>query len=134
MAEVQAPYCVAMVLCSVTHRDPYSGNYTLVGTFKRLAAPSFPARGRFSVYLAFSDGIGDVPLTFTISHARAAFDDSGPGVIFTRRFSWNFADLLQVVDGVLGVQVEFPEPGTYHCEVHVRDTVLLSRRMNILQK
>jgi hypothetical protein len=84
-------------------------------------------------YLAFSDGIGEVPLAFTITHARAAFDDTGPGVIFSRRFTLNFADPLQVIDGVLGVQVEFPEPGTYHCDIYAGEALLLTRRIIILQ-
>ena len=133
MAEVQTPYCVAMVLCSVTHRDPYSGNYTLVGTFKRLGAPSFPATARFAVYLALTDGIGDVPLTFTVSDARAAFDDSGPGIITSRSFSARFRDPLQVIECAIAVDVEFPEAGTYYCDVYVRERLLASRRISVIQ-
>ena len=39
---VPPPKVLAMVVCDQVHEDPSTGKYTILGTFDRVASPSFP--------------------------------------------------------------------------------------------
>jgi hypothetical protein len=132
MTEIQKPYCLAMVLCDAVHRDAATGKFTLLGTFNRLHSATWPCQSRFCVYFCVTDAIGTIPigLRFIDSDALLSDDDIKPIAEFTGEIQ--FPDPLAVVEGVLGIEVQFPKAGMYHCELFAGDEVLLSRRLAVM--
>lgn len=131
MPEGQKPYCLAMVLCDAVHRDPGSGKFTLLGTFSRVLAPSFPVRSVFTVYFAVTDGVGTFPLGLRIVDSRSLIDgdESLNEGLPAIDGEMTCADPLATVEHVMAIQMDFPRSGVYHCELHSGEETLMSRRV-----
>lgn len=125
---MQAPYCLAMVVCDGIHRDPGTGKWTILGTFSVLAAKAFPAKHPIiAIYLAMTDGRGKTPLKIDLVTADEQ-DTIGEVEIEA-----NFADPRAVIEGVMAFRdVEFPRPGEYRFRLHANGEYLMERRLVVL--
>jgi hypothetical protein len=131
---VANPYCLAMVICDAAHRDPSTGKMTILGTFSSFGSESYPARLRFCVYFAVTDGIGDVTIRLQLINATAGIidpcdEDVQEGQVFAMRSEANFPGPFAVVESAIFIEVELPEPGQYHCELWANRDLLMSRRL-----
>ena len=131
MPEIQKPYCLAMVLCEAAHRCPVTGKWTLLGTFSRLQSKTVPIKGQFAVYFVLTDGNGDIPVGFRVVHADQAFNGEVQldNIVEPEPTIIHFTDPLVSVEGVMGVRLEFPQHGVYHCELYSGDVILMARRL-----
>jgi hypothetical protein len=132
------PYCLAMVLCDHVHRDVTTGKCTLLGTFTALHPRKLPAKVRFWVYAEVTDGVGEVEFMLQIVESRSLLDDSGD-----EPFSWrpppelvpkvNLKDPLMVLQMTFMCVMELPKAGQYHCELLANGTLLMARRLVVIQ-
>jgi hypothetical protein len=129
----QNPYCVAMILSEGIYRCGITGKFTILGTFTRFRSQQLPAPAQFAVYFAVTDGIGAAQFTFKIFDSRAGIDDDlseEEATLFSMPINVTFPDSLAVIEGVLGVSLEFPRDGQYICElVNPDGSTLMSRRL-----
>jgi len=130
------PYCLAMVLCDATHRDPTTGKFTILGTFDVFTAREFPASLDLGVYFAVTDGQGAYRLCLQLVDASMApVDASQSGAIEGRLFHFTsereFSSPLVVVEESVSVEVSIPKEGIYHCELWANDAPLMSRRLAV---
>lgn len=126
------PYCLAMVLCDNVHRDAATGKFTILGTFSTIGAQVYPLPIQFFVYFAVTDGHGDFPVRLRI--ASATTDISGEASDQIEVFNQKLGDMhfpspLAVIESVAVVQMLLNQPGHYHCELHVGEKLLMSRRL-----
>jgi hypothetical protein len=64
------PFPLAMVVCDSIYRDPYTGKFTLIGTFSTIGGVSLPLQHpQLFVYTAITGGRGKFPLRLEITHA-----------------------------------------------------------------
>jgi hypothetical protein len=126
------PYCLAMVLCDNVHRDATTGKFTILGTFSTVGAQDYPLPIRFFVYFAVTDGHGQFPVSLRIASATTDIsgEASDQNEVFNQKLGdMNFPSPLAVIESVAIVQVLLNEPGHYHCELHVGEKILMSRRL-----
>jgi hypothetical protein len=128
------PYCLAMVLCDGTHRDPTTGKFTILGTFDSFASPSFPAQIALCIYFAVTDGIGVCKLRIQFVEAKAgpidaAIDDTVEGRVFRIESELAFDNPLAVAEQAVGIDFMIPAPGVYLCELWANDEMLMQRRL-----
>lgn len=128
------PYCLAMVICDGVHRDPSTDKFTLLGTFSSFASASYPARLKFCIYFAVTDGIGSITLRLQLIDAEVGVIDAQDeeeleGRVFSMKTKIEFPSPFAVVESALGVETVLPKPGQYHCELWADNELLMSRRM-----
>jgi hypothetical protein len=132
------PYCLAMVLCDAVHRDPTTGKHTILGTFSTVSANTFPAKVRFCIYFAITDGLGPAKLRLRLVDAESGIVDKSEndseGPVCEIQVDVTFEDPLVVMETVMGLETALPKPGLYHCELWAGDDLLMSRRLLALQK
>ena len=123
------PYCLAMVLCDGTHRDPATGKVTILGTFSTVTAKTYPTPVAFCVYSAVTDAIGEFTLKFQVVDSRHGFDAENEP-IFSVEIVLNSPSPLAVSEGSMFVKgLVIQDPGVYHCELLHEGDVLMSRRL-----
>jgi hypothetical protein len=126
-----------MVLCDAVYRDATTGKFTLLGTFSTVGAASYPAKVRFSVYFAVTDGLGPTGLRLRLVDAAAGITDrpspACEGPVFEMTADLSFDDPLEVIESVVLVETTLPKPGLYHCELLANDELLMSRRLLAVQ-
>lgn len=122
---MQAPYCLAMVICDGIHRDPGTGKFTLLGTFSVIAANAFPAEHPIiALYVALTDGRGQTPLKVEL----VATEDEA--ILLTVEGDTIFTDPRAVSETVLVVRkIVFPRPGEYRFRLYGGDEFLMERRL-----
>lgn len=126
------PYCLAMVLCDAVHRDATTGKFTILGTFSTLGAKEFPAKVRFCVYYAVTDGLGPTAFRLRIVDATCGIANGvgeDQGMICTASSDFDFEDPLLVLEAAARIEVVIPKSGLYHCELWAGDELLMSRRL-----
>lgn len=137
-ARMAEPYCLAMVLCDAVHRDFTTGKYTILGTFSTLGADTFPAKIRFCIYFAITDGLGSTELRLRLVDAESGIvdkpEDDTEGPVFEIQTEITFEDPLAVMEFMIAVGTALPKPGLYHCELWAGADLLMSRRLLAVQK
>jgi hypothetical protein len=132
------PYCLAMVLCDAVHRDATSGKFTILGTFSTVGADTFPAKVRFCIYFAITDGLGATKLRLSLVDAESGVVDKSEnrieGPVFEIDTDITFDDPLVVMETVVALETSLPKPGLYHCELWAGDDLLMSRRLLAIQR
>jgi hypothetical protein len=128
------PYCLAMVLCDLAHRDSATNKYTILGTFSSYSSFAYPAQVAMCVYYAITDGLGPTTLRVQVIDAECAYLDATneeptPGRIFGIKTEINIESPLMVFEGTVGFVAVIPKPGLYICELWAGNVLLMSRRL-----
>ena len=131
------PYCLAMVFCDAVHGDPTTGKHTILGTFSTVAANTFPAKVRFCIYFAITDGLGPTRLRLRLVDAESGIVDKSEyteGPVFQMETDITFDDPSVVIETAVALETVLPKPGIYLCELKAGDDPLMSRRLLAVQK
>jgi hypothetical protein len=126
------PYCLAMVLCDAVHFDRATGKQTILGTFSTIGANSFPTRAAFAVYFALTDITDETEMTFRVVDSRHGFDEQSVPLVEIP-LPVQSPSPLAVFEGFCAVNLELPSSGVYHCELLIKNEVLMSRRLVAMQ-
>jgi len=123
---VPAPYPLAMVVCDTVWRDPYTGKFTIIGTFSAIGGESFPLiHPIFSVYIALTDGHGKVPILLELVDVNEESDS-----IFSFQQEFEFQDPRIVCEIVFAhANVLIPKAGEYRLKLFASNEFILERRI-----
>lgn len=122
------PYVQCLVVCDLVIREANTGKHSLIGIFSHIGASRFPAvHPRLSVYLALSDGMGEVPIRIAIVDAR----DSSRSLVQAETIV-PLQDPRAVAEAAIEFpNVVFPEPADYRVQLYADDTLLMERRLAV---
>jgi len=122
------PYAQCLVLCDQIIREANTGKHSLIGIFSHLAANHFPAvHARLAVYLALSDGQGEVPIRVAITDAR-----DNQRILVQAETVIPLRDPSTVAEaGIDFPNVTFPEAGDYRIQLFADKTLLMERRLAV---
>jgi len=126
---VPPPYPLAMVICDMVWRDPYTAKCTLIGTFSAICSAEFPAvHPVLSVYISLTDGRGVVPIRLVLVDA-----DEEREPIFQQDQDIEFVDPRAIVELVFVTGgVQFPDPGEYRLKLLAAEEFIMERRILVL--
>ncbi len=129
-AKPVAPYAIALVVCDAIWRDPGTGKRTILGCFSTIGANSFPAKHPLiSVYAAVTDAHGVVPITLRLVDV----DEAGPPLA-ELKVEPKVEDPRIVLELEFGlINVVFPEPGEYRLQLMSLESLLMERRIVVIQ-
>jgi hypothetical protein len=132
------PYCLALVLCDLAHRDAATNKFSILGTFSSYSSPTYPAQVAFCIYYAITDGLGPTTLRFQLVDAESGFLDatdegSQSGRVFGVKMDIDMESPLVVFEGSIGILAEIPKPGLYVCELWAGSVPLMSRRLAAIE-
>ena len=132
------PYCLAMVLCDIAHRDPATNKYSILGTFSSYASSAYPAQVGLCVYYSITDGLGPTTVRLQLidsecGYLDAANEEAAPGRIFGIKFEIDMQSPLAVFEGAVGIMAVIPKPGLYICELWAGSVLLMSRRLAAIE-
>src|SRR5712692_5801948 len=89
----QRPSAISLMLCDQVVFEQGTQKPYLLGVFTGVAADNFPtAPQRFDVFVALTDGQGDVRMTLSVVRLEANQE------IYSQRMSLRFSDPLRVVN------------------------------------
>jgi hypothetical protein len=119
------PFPLAMVVCDFIYRDPYTGKYTLMGTFSTISGERFPLiHPQLFVYVALTGGRGRMPVKLEIADADgtdvvAVIEDE----IDSRNDPRAIQELAFAFTGL-----KFPKEGEYRVALHANNEFMVERR------
>jgi hypothetical protein len=121
------PILLALMLCDTIIREDGSHKYSLIGTFNSIFARSFPCvHPSLSVYLALTDGRGQVPCTLRMVELESGKE------LFALKGTVDFRDPTGVAEIPFQIhQVQFPKPGEYALEFHAEGEMLGTRKLRV---
>lgn len=124
-----APLTLALVICDGCWRDPYTGKYTLIGTFSTITGEAFPlTHPILTVYIALTDGLGRVPIRLQLVDVN---EEEEP--LFVQEGQLEFPDPRVVCELVFVAEgLQFPHPGEYRLQLFAHQEFLLERRILVL--
>lgn len=124
------PYPLAMVVCDGAWRDPYTGKFTLIGTFGALCGSSFPlTHPILTVYASLTDGRGVMPIKLELVDV-----DEQREPVFDRTSDAEFNDPRMILELCFQVSmIVFPEPGEYRLKLYANNEFMLERRIVVTQ-
>jgi hypothetical protein len=127
--EQQPPDVLAMVLADDIHRDTDTGKFFILGTYATITAPAFPwTQPALIVYLAFTDGRGQTPLSIRLVDVEEARPP-----VFESNALLNFSDPLAVIEmAFYQPEVIFPQLGEYRLQLFGAGQFLRERRLFVL--
>lgn len=127
---VITPFPLAMVICDFIYRDPYTGKYTLTGTFSTIAGRSFPLfHPHLYVYAALTGGRGKIPLRLEVVDAD---DDSEPLVSVDGEVD-SQSDPRAIQEIAIGCTgLLFPKPGEYRIALYANNEFMVERRLLVI--
>jgi hypothetical protein len=133
MAVTETPFCFALHIADVIHRDAVSGKWHILGMFDRISVAEFPAELTLAVYYGVTDGRGTMPLKVQFIEASAEFEEQfEEGIAGALEAEISLADPLEVAQASVEVPVRFDWPGAYHCELWVNEKRLMTRRLFVV--
>ena len=126
----QVPYALAMILADMVYADPATGKVSILGSFSAIHAHSFPATyPLIAVYLALTDGRGQVPIRFRLVDA-----DEGNVIFEHDAGQLQFLDPRAIMDLVIRIQnAAFPAPGEYRLQIWAESESIMERRLDLIQ-
>jgi hypothetical protein len=127
---LDAPVCVAIVICNEIIEDKRTSNKTLVGLFNSVGVSALPAtHPRLFLLASLTNVHGELPVSFSVrSH-------SGRELLRVEGSANSGGDPLAVVDlvlEVLGLTVH--EEGVHFVDVLSGDSLLGSRRFTVTRQ
>lgn len=126
ISAVLTPYPLAMVICDGFWRDPYTGKFTLIGTFSALGGHPFPlTHPVLSVYVALTDGNGKMPVRLELSDVDESRDP-----ILLEETEIQFTDRRTVHELAFSAGgLVFPLPGEYRLKLFANNEFIIERRI-----
>lgn len=126
---IPPPYPLAMVICDAIWLDPFTGKRTIIGTFSAIGATEFPmVHPIMSVYAALTDGRGKVQMRLVLVDAN---EEREP--IFSMDSDVEIPDPRAVLEwNATANNLVFPAPGEYRMQLFADGTLLVERRIVIL--
>ena len=124
------PFPLSMVVCDFVYRDPYTGKFTLTGTFSTITGPEFPLIHPYLfVYAALTGGRGKIPLRLEVVDAD---DDSEPlavldGSIDSKSDPRAIPEIAFCLPGL-----QFPKPREYRIALYANDEFMVERRLLVI--
>lgn len=128
--EVPPPEPLALLVCDNFHRDTGSGKPYILGCFATIGGRSFPLQHpHMVVYVVLTNGRGRVPIKITIADV-----DEEREPVFQAVADVDFTDPRAVVDMICPILgAVFPEPGEYRVALSASGTLLMERRLLVIQ-
>lgn len=122
------PYAQCLVVCDQVIREAGTGKHSLIGIFSHIGASRFPAmHPRLAVYLALSDGLGNVPIRIAIVDAR-----DSTRCLVQAETQVPFQDPRVVAEAAIDFpNLVFPTPGDYRVQLYADDNLLMERRLMV---
>jgi len=116
-------------VCDGCWRDPYTGKFTLIGTFSTIGGDSFPlSHPILTVYAALTDGLGTVPVRLQLVDVD---EDEQP--LFIQDSAFDFKDPRVVAELVFVASgIQFQHPGEYRLQLFTNDEFMIERRILVL--
>lgn len=126
------PFPLAMVVCDFIYRDPYTGKFTLTGTFSQITGRTFPLKHpHLFVYSALTGGRGEIPLRMELWHADE--EDQPLSVIEDKiNCTQDPRATHEIAFGFNGLV--FPKPGEYRLSLFANDEFMVERRILVLKQ
>lgn len=123
---VVTPFPLAMVICDFIYRDPYTGKFTLTGTFSTITGHSFPLQHpQLFVYAALTGGRGKMPIRIELTSA----DEDITVKSLDDEFDFN-NDPRAIPELAFGFQgLAFPKPGEYRVALYANSEFMVERRI-----
>jgi len=120
------PFPLAMVVCDSIYRDPYTGKFTLIGTFSTISANQFPVRHpHLFVYAALTGGRGKIPLRVEVVDT----DESEILAKLTGEVD-NRNDPRAIQELAFGFAgLVFPKQGEYRIALYANNEFMVERRL-----
>ncbi|MCZ7645233.1 MAG: hypothetical protein M5U26_08105 [Planctomycetota bacterium] len=128
MSKARPPLLLDLILCDHTIREAGSNKPSLIGIFSLLHVTQFPyTHPSFSVYVALSDGRGQVPCRLRLLELEAGRE------IFALNGSVTFNDPIGVAELIFRLQqLRFERPGEYAMEFIAESELLGARKLRVL--
>ena len=128
---IVTPFPLAMVVCDFVYHDPYTGKFTLIGTFSTITGTEFPLIHPYLfVYAALTGGRGKISLRLEVNDAD---NDSEPIRVMNGGIdSKNDPRAIQEIAFCLpGLQ--FPKPREYRVALYANDEFMVERRLLVIE-
>lgn len=124
------PDVLALLVCDQIITDRITGKQSLIGMFSRIHARGFPAQHpQLCVYVAVTEGYGDVELTIRIVDA----DDARPPIV-EGRGKVRFANPRAIANLALQFHgLTFPRPGEYRIQLWSGGELLREARLQLVE-
>ena len=123
------PVLVACLVCNVAAADPGTGKKNLIGIFDQITAFNFPSERPLSVYVKFTDALGNYDLKIRYveeSSATVLAEAKGRMLVHNRRAS---------IDACIPFPaLPIPKAGRYLFEIYTNDVYLGSTFVEVAQK
>ena len=128
--EIPPPGVLALVICDAIWRDPWSGKFTIIGTYDSIKAKVFPVHHPIiSVYSALTNGRGKVPLKVRIVDVD---EEREPVAELEQEIE--FPDPRSKVQHcAVFANPLFPAPGEYRVQLWSSSVCLLEQRLLVHQ-
>ncbi|MDB4786638.1 hypothetical protein OAL44_03355 [Planctomycetaceae bacterium] len=123
------PFPLAMVICDFIYRDPYTGKYTLTGTFSAITGKDFPLHHpHLYVYAALTGGRGKIPLRIELKSA----DEEITIKTIDEEFEFP-SDPRAIAEIAFGFQgLVFPKADEYRLALYANNEFMVERRILVL--
>ena len=127
MHSLDAPLCVAVVICNEVIEDKRTSNKSLIGIFNAINVPQLPVtHPRLNVLASLTNLNGDVPISLTITAPNG-------GEVVKAEGSVTIEDPLAVVDVVFEINgLPIEQLGTYMIDVFNQSVHLGGRRFQVI--
>lgn len=126
---MQAPECLALIICDCVVEDVRTHNKCILNTYNRITAASFPAHhGRMSIFVSLTDGMGKAQAEIRMVR------DGKPEPLIKFEGELNFTDPLSILDLTFDLRsLVIPEPGRYAVELYLNGQLKSVRRIDVVQ-
>ncbi|MSR59347.1 MAG: hypothetical protein EXS05_17175 [Planctomycetaceae bacterium] len=123
------PIPLALLICDHVWCDQNSGKHSLLGTFSGLGGSRFPLVASLSVYFAFTEAQGSLPVRLEFVDV----DEERPAVVDAEGL-FESHDLRQVIEGTFAfTNLVFPDPGEYRLKLFVAGEFLMERALHVTE-
>jgi len=128
MASADKPIGIALIICDRVITDAVTHEKTLVSTFNRILAPSFPCvHPRMTIFVAVTNGRGT-----TEAEIKCVNESDQNATIFGMKGSIPFSDPNHVVEMSFQFNnVAFPKPDLHGIEFLCDGELILQRRFEV---
>lgn len=129
MIKKPSPIPLSLILCDAIIEDKKTNKKSLIGMFSTVTTGKVPCvLGRFGVFISLTEGIGEYTCAL-----RCIFAEDNT-LIGETKGKVCFKDRREVVEVTLDVNgVTFPQYGDYRFDLYCEDSLVISRKITIVQ-
>lgn len=123
----QLPSAITLMLCDQVVFEQGTQKPYLLGVFTGVAAEQFPTLPqRFDVFVALTDGLGDVTIDLSVTHLESNQE------VFAQKMEVKFPDPLRIINLRFRFrQLVYEQAGTYLFALLVGDQEIAARRVRV---